>query len=75
MSVFKKSKWDDNVHRLNKKKIRNKLLFSNLDNTFPHVKIFSYAFKDSKAFYHSLPLTINLHGVREWVSLYPIVKV
>ena len=64
LSVFKKSKWDDNVHRLNKKKIRNKLLFSNLDNTFPHVKIFSYAFKDSKAFYHSRPLTINLHGVR-----------
>ncbi len=74
LSVFKKSKWDENVFRIDKKKIENKLLFSNLENTFPHVKIFSYAFKDSKAFYYSRPLTINLHGKREWTSLYPIIR-
>lgn len=74
LSVFKKSKWMINLSKINNKNINDKLLFSNIDNTFPHTKIFAYAFKDSKAYFYSKPLTINLFGVREWTSLYPIVR-
>lgn len=74
LSVFNRLKWDENTHKLDLDKINNKTLFSNLDNTFPHVKVFSYAFKSSKAFFYSRPLTINLYGVREWVSLYPLIR-
>ena len=74
LSVFRRSMWTKNLFSLEEKKMNNELLFSNLENTFPHVKIFAYAFKKSKAFFISKPLTINLHGTREWSSLYPIIR-
>ena len=74
LSVFRRSMWTKNLFSLEEKKMNNELLFSNFENTFPHVKIFAYAFKKSKAFFISKPLTINLHGTREWSSLYPIIR-
>ena len=43
---------------------------STFDNTCFNVKIFAQAFKNSKAFYCSKPLSINLSGTREWHKLY-----
>ncbi len=74
LSVFRKYNWDSNLDKINKKNINNNLLFSNIDNTYPHIKIFSYAFKNSDAYFCSKALSINLFGVREWTSLYPIVR-
>ncbi len=74
LSVFRRSMWVKNLNRIDTLKLNNKLLFSTFDNTFPHIRIFAYAFKNSKAFFYSKPLTINLYGVREWKSLYPLVR-
>lgn len=74
LSVFRKYNWDKNLGKINYKNMDNKSLFSNLDNTYPHIKIFAYAFKNSEAYFNSKPLSINLYGVREWTSLYPIVR-
>jgi len=74
LSVFRKYNWDNNLDKINQKNINNNLLFSNIDNTYPHIKIFSYAFKNSDAYFCSKALSINLFGVREWTSLYPIVR-
>ncbi len=74
LSVFRRSMWEKNLFRIDKNKMNNKLLFSNFENTFPHIMIFAYAFRKSKAFFNSEALTINLHGVREWSYLYPIVR-
>ncbi len=74
LSVFRKYNWDKNLNKLNQKNLNNNLLFSNIDNTYPHIKIFSYAFKNSDAYFCSKALSINLFGVREWTSLYPIVR-
>ena len=54
--------------------MQDNLQFSNFNNTFPHITIFSYAFSNSKAYFYSNPMTVNLYGVREWTSLYPIVR-
>ena len=74
LSIFRKKNWDRNLNKINEKNINNNLLFSNIDNTYPHIKIFAYAFKNSEVFFCSKPLSINLYGVREWTSLYPIVR-
>lgn len=74
LSVFRKKNWDLNLRKIDYKKLEEKVLFSNLDNTFPHAKIFSYAFKDSFSFFYTKPLSINLSGEREWKNLYPIVR-
>ena len=74
LPVFRKKKWSENLNKIDENNINNNLLFSNLDNTYPHIKIFAYAFKNSEAYFYSIPLTVNLYGVREWTSLYPIVR-
>ena len=48
---------------------------STFDNTCFNVKIFAQAFKDSKAFYCSKPLSINLSGAREWHKLYCFITI
>ncbi len=73
LSVFRKSLWDDNINVLDKDKINDLRTFSSFDNTFPHVKIFSKAFANSKAYFYSKPLSISLYGAREWSPMYPFV--
>ena len=58
LSMFKKN-WDDNLHVLNIVNSKDKRWMSTFDNTCFNVKIFAQAFKDSKAFYCSKPLSIN----------------
>ena len=72
--IFKKKIWDENLFRINQKFIKDKNIYSTFDNTAPHIIIWSSGFSKSKAFFQSHPLSVNTHGVREWVDLYPFVE-
>ncbi|MDC3040572.1 glycosyltransferase family 2 protein [Flavobacteriaceae bacterium] len=74
LSIFKRSMWLDNISVLNNEAIEDPRLFSHFDNTFPHVKIFSAAFSNSKAYFHADPLTVCLSGAREWKKMNPLVS-
>jgi glycosyltransferase involved in cell wall biosynthesis len=74
LSVFKRENWISNENALSIEALNDKREFSHFDNTFPHVKIFSRAFSNSKAYFYSSPLTINLSGAREWTSLSPLIN-
>ena len=56
------------------KKIKEKGVFSNFDNTAFFIKVFCEAFGNSKAYFCSKALSVNLSGVREWKDLYPLVR-
>ena len=73
LSVFKRRMWLDNVGVLNNKAINDNRVFSHFDNTFPHIKIFSVAFSNSKAYLQAEPLSVCLSGAREWSPMNPLV--
>ena len=73
--AFRKKKWDENLHVINKKLIRDPRLWSNFENTCFFIKVFCEAFRKSKAYFCAKPLSVNLGGVREWNSLYPLVEI
>jgi len=74
LAIFKKKIWDDNLFVIDKRLIEDKNTYSSFDNTAPHVMIWASGFKKSKAYFQSQPLSVNTHGVREWVDLYPFVE-
>ena len=73
--VFKRKKWEKNLHVIDKKLIKDKRTWSNFENTCFFIKVFCEAFSKSKAYICLKPLSVNLYGVREWVSLYPFVEI
>ncbi len=75
LSVFKRDKWIQNLDVLNQKEIEDVSTWSNFDNTCTHPKVLSSAFKNSKAYICSKPLSINLVGEREWFSLYNFIEI
>ncbi|MFH1263753.1 MAG: glycosyltransferase family 2 protein [Pseudomonadota bacterium] len=74
LSVFRREAWIRHVDVLDPAALSDSRTFSNLDNTFPHVKIFSKAFASSRAFYRAEPLSVCLTGAREWAPLYPLIR-
>ena len=74
LSVFRKKNWLENIHILNREALLDKKTFSHFDNTFPHVRIFSKAFSNSKAYFNKDPLNICLSGAREWAPMYNFIK-
>jgi glycosyltransferase involved in cell wall biosynthesis len=75
LNVFKREKWVQNLDQIDFDLIKDTRVMSNIYNTFPHNIIFAKAFKNSKAFYHSKPLSITLYGERNWwKDLYPFVE-
>ena len=74
LSIFKRRMWLDNVSILNNEAIKDARVFSHFDNTFPHVKIFSVAFSNSKAYFQADPLSVCLSGAREWAPMNPLVS-
>ena len=74
LSIFKRSMWLDNVSILNNEAIKDARVFSHFDNTFPHVKIFSVTFSNSKAYFQADPLSVCLSGAREWAPMNPLVS-
>ena len=73
LSVFKRKNWIQNVNVIDATTVSDLRTFSHLDNTFPHVKIFSKAFANSKAFFNAKPLSVCLTGAREWAPMYPLI--
>ena len=61
---FKRELWMNNLHVCNLKKIKEKGVFSNFDNTAFFIKVFCEAFGNSKAYFCSKALSVNLSGVR-----------
>ena len=74
LSIFKRKMWLDNVSVLNNEAIKDTRVFSHFDNTFPHIKIFSVAFANSKAYFNKEPLSVCLSGAREWAPMNPLVS-
>ncbi len=74
LSIFKRKMWLENVSILNNEAINDTRVFSHFDNTFPHVKIFSKAFANSKAYFQLEPLSVCLSGAREWAQMNPLVS-
>lgn len=72
---FKRKLWINNLHVCNLKKIKEKGVFSNFDNTAFFIKVFCEAFGNSKAYFCSKAFSVNLSGVREWKDLYPLVEI
>lgn len=73
LSVFRKSNWEKNIDILDSIAINDDRVFSHFDNTFPHIKIFSKAFSNSKAYFNKTPLNVCLTGAREWSPMYPLI--
>ena len=73
LSIFRRSKWEDNKYILDLDKLSDTKLYSFLDNTCPHIMIFAKAFHSSKVWFQAEPLSINMIGEREWDDLYPFV--
>jgi glycosyltransferase involved in cell wall biosynthesis len=73
LSVFRRQNWIQNLNALDEAAVSDRRTFSHFDNTFPHVKIFSKAFANSRAFFNAKPLSVCLTGAREWAPMYPFV--
>jgi glycosyltransferase involved in cell wall biosynthesis len=73
LSVFRRQNWIENANVLDACAVEDRRTFSHFDNTFPHVKIFAYAFANSKAYFNAKPLNVCLTGIREWSPMYPFV--
>jgi glycosyltransferase involved in cell wall biosynthesis len=74
LSVFRRENWNKNVGVLDDSAVKDRRIFSHFDNTFPHLKIFSRAFANSKAYFNAEPLSICLSGVREWAPMSHLVQ-
>jgi glycosyltransferase involved in cell wall biosynthesis len=75
LAVFRRDNWAKNIDVLDIDAISDKRTFSHFDNTFPHVKIFAKAFANSKAYFCSTPLTVNLSGAREWEPMSSLINI
>lgn len=73
LAVFRRKNWMENKNIMNLNAINDLRTFSHFDNTFPHLKIFSKAFANSKAYFSAEPLSVCLTGAREWAPMQPLV--
>lgn len=74
LSVFRRDKWMQNLSCINTDQIRVDNSFSDLDNTFPHIKIFANSFNNSRAYFNSEPLVVCINNLREWLEFYPFIR-
>lgn len=74
LSVFRRGHWIASAHIIDETSLSDQTTFSDLDSTFPHIKIFSKAFADSNAFFYATPLSICLTGAREWAPMYRFIR-
>lgn len=73
--VFRREKWLKNLHVIDKELIKDTRVWSNFENTCFFIKIFCAAFSKSDAYFCAKPLTVSLHGIREWKNIYPLVEI
>jgi hypothetical protein len=74
LSIFSRSIWIKNAKCISADTPGEKIKFSNLDNTFPHTKIFANGFMEERAYYSAKPLIVAVGGVREWTTYYPLIR-
>ncbi len=74
LSVFRRDKWMENLSCISNDQIKVENSFSDLENTFPHIKVFANSFKNSKAYFNSEPLVVCINDVREWLNSYPFIR-
>ncbi len=76
LCIFRLKDWKNNIEVVDQQKIKDINLYSNFDNTAPHIKIWAKAFNQKKAYFLHEPLTANIHGPRgdDWGDLYPFVE-
>lgn len=75
LNIFRRKMWLENVNCLDRGLLKDRRVWSNFDNTCAHIKIYANAFKNSKAYFHAEPLTVNAYGIREWGPLYPFIEI
>ena len=75
LTIYKREKFIKNLNLLDKKKLNDPGVWSTIDNTAPHVKVFSHTFKDSICYIQAKPLSVNLWGEKEWNNKYPFVVI
>lgn len=75
LNIFRRKMWLENVNCLDRGLLKDRRVWSNFDNTCAHIKIYANAFKNSKAYFHAEPLTVNAYGIREWAPLYPFIEI
>ena len=73
LTISRRKKFIKNMNILDMKKLSHRGIWSTIDNTAPHVKIFSYAFKNSDCYFQAKPLSVNLFGDKGWSNVYPFV--
>ena len=74
-SIFKREKWNKNLKVLNKRLIKDTRWLSNFDNSCFNIKVFVEAFRESKVFFQSDPLSVNLSGSRNWKNIYYFLEI
>ena len=75
LTIFKTSEWLKASQKVDKKKIDVEGIWSTFENTCFHPIVNTYAFKNSKAYICSEPLSINIIGFREWTNYYEAVEI
>jgi glycosyltransferase involved in cell wall biosynthesis len=73
--VFNRKMWLEGLECISQKDIQDTRVWSNFDNTCFNGKIISTVFKNKKSFICAQPLSVNLIGEREWVSMYDFVEI
>lgn len=75
LSIFNREMWLDGLKCIDQKNIEDTSVWSNFDNTCLNAKVISTVFKNKKSYICSDPLSVNLIGEREWVSLYDFIEI
>jgi glycosyltransferase involved in cell wall biosynthesis len=75
LTISRRKKFIKKINLLDKKKLRDPRVWSTIDNTAPHVKIFSHAFKNSTCYIQAKPLLVSLFGEKGWSKIYPFIMI
>jgi glycosyltransferase involved in cell wall biosynthesis len=73
LSIFDRRYWIENQNVISLKKYPG-IQFEDLDDTFPHAKIFANSFMGKKAYFSNKPIVVTISGKREWSHFYPLVR-
>lgn len=75
LTIYKREKFIKNFYILDKKELNDARQWSTIDNTAPHVKVFTHAFKNSVCYIQAKPLSVSLFGEKEWSDKYPFIEI
>lgn len=75
LCIFNRQMWLNGLDCVSQEDIEDIKVWSNFDNTCFNGKVISTVFKDKKSFICAKPLSVNLIGEREWVSMYEFVEI